>query len=379
MDKYTKSHCPSVNGHKSMPVLNTTSYDISADKIKSSISLIFLMFLFIITLPYTLSGEKYLNFSGDYFIFSDENNYLYGNGNIILKFKNDIIKGQVLFYDISKMEGVLLGNIEITKNNKTEKYDSLFFKGPPLQYYTEIYKKKIHSTALKNIDRYNIKKIKLEELKKGALYYEFREFSIGNKRRIKAKKVIPYIMGFPSLPFKKFTIKRGNIPEKTIIYPESLNYSGIYGLTLSLLLRVRVSFLKGENSFKFFEKGFFNLGEPKRGIILSGKNELIVNKKKILNVNLLANSENRSFNMVFEHRKTHKHYNYFLSQTISGRKDTETFYDLNSGFTLSRYKLIVPKINFSHNLKKQLFIWSVNAGKHIKKSVYKSWIKQKNF
>ena len=340
-------------GHATEVVTSRLVFSVYISKV-IRIQLMFLLIVMINLLPLTLSAGKYFNFSGDYFIFSDDDNYLYGSGNISLKYENLIIKGESLYFDIKKMEAVLLGNIEITKDNKTEKFDSFFFKGPPLEYYTELYKDKITSSfkAGKKNKKLIIKKIKLEDLKKGALYYEFKEFHIGNKRKIKAKKVIPYIMGFPSLPFKKFTIKRGNIPEKTMIYPESLNYSGIYGLTMSVLLRARGSFLKGDNTFKFFEKGLFNLGEPKRGVLFSGKNELLINKKKILNLTLLANSDDMTFNMVFEHRKSYKSYKYFISQTISGRKDKEVFYDFKTGFTLSMFRLIVPSINFSHNLKK---------------------------
>ncbi len=317
------------------------------------LKVIFFLFIILNIFTITLFGEKYLNFSADYFIFSDEDNYLYGNGNIKLKYNNDLIKGQVLFFDIKKMEGVLLGNVEIIKENRTERVDGFFFKGLPLEYYTESYNNKIdRSIKSGEIEkRIHVKKKKLEDLKKGALYYEFREFRIGNKRKIKAKKVIPYIMGFPSLPFKNFTIKRGNIPDKTMIYPESINYSGIYGLSLSLLFRVRSSFVKGENTFKFFEKGLFNLGKPRRGLILSGKNELFIKKKKLLDFSLLANSDDKSFNMIFGHKKTGKYFKYFFSQTISGRKETDVFYDFKTGFTLNRFKFVTPAIQFTHNLK----------------------------
>jgi len=323
-----------------------------------------------IIFPISLRGEKSINFSGDYFIFSDEDNYLYGSGNIVLHFNKDIIRGQTLYFDIDKMEGVLLGNIEIIRGNNTEKFDSFFFKGPPFKYYTETYRDKIKCSIRdkKKFKQLIIKKKKLVDLKKGALYYEFKKFKIGGNKKIKAKEVIPYIMGLPSLPFKKFTIKRGDIPDKTMIYPQSLNYSGTYGLILSFLLRARSNFLKGDNTFKFFERGLFNLGEPKRGVILSGENEFLYKKKIFLNLSLLANSDDNTFNLVFKHKKTFKNYKYFLSQTISGRKDTDVFYNFKGELTFTGFKGLIPNIQFTHNLKKS-YSYKISVPMHLIKNL----------
>ncbi len=56
--------------------------------------------------------------------------------------------------------------------------------------------------------------------------------------------------------------------------------------------------------------------------------------------------------MVFKHNKTFKNYKYFLSQTISGRKDTDIFYNLKGELTIIGFKKITPNIQFTHNLKK---------------------------
>lgn len=315
-----------------------------------------ILFLLIIVylLPATLIAENTVKFTGDYFIFSDKDNYIYGSGNIIIKYESIIINGKYLYLDVNKSEGVLLGKIFLNKNNEEFQFDAFFFKIYPFGYYTEIYGDTLKSTQFsdKENKKIKIKKINLKDLKSGALYYEFKEFSIGKKKKIRAKNVIPYIMGFPSLPFKNFTIKRGDIPEKTMIYPDSINYSGIYGLTLNLLLRIRKNNIRGDNSIKLFEKGIFGLGEPSRGFLLSGKNDFFIKKNKLFNLSLLANSDVNSFNIVFEHNKTTKNFTYYLSQTISGRKDTDTVYNFKTGMVYMGLKFIQPKFNFSHNLKK---------------------------
>jgi hypothetical protein len=328
-----------------------------------------------------ISAENNIRFTGEYFIFSDQDNYIYGSGNITMKRNNTNITGKYLYLDIDKSEGVLLGNIIINKNKTELRTDAFFFKIHPFKYYTEKYEDTLHiSSILKKDEKIKIKKINLKDLKSGALYYEFNEFIIGKKRKIKAKNVIPYIMGFPSLPFKRFTIKRGDIPEKTMLYPESINYSGIYGLTLNTLLRIRSKVFRGDNKIKLFEKGIFGLGEPSRGFILSGKNNFYLKKKKLFELSLIANSDVSSFNIIFEHKRTGKNFTYEISQTISGRKDTDIVYNFKSGIIYKGLKFIRPNLVFTHNLKNNysyditspfnLFKrLSINLG--IKKNVFK--------
>ncbi len=104
-------------GHATEVVTSRLVFSVYISKV-IRIQLMFLLIVMINLLPLTLSAGKYFNFSGDYFIFSDDDNYLYGSGNISLKYENLIIKGESLYFDIKKMEAVLLGNIEVINENK---------------------------------------------------------------------------------------------------------------------------------------------------------------------------------------------------------------------------------------------------------------------
>ena len=148
--------------------------------------------LALVLLSLSLQAE-WLRFKGDYFIYSDDINYLYGSGNITLKpDKGNIqIKGDVLYLRIGGITGVIYGNVRVLrvkKNSKgqetsvtEEKYDALYFKGVPPQLLMVSYKDEIEMTGDLKIKPYfkHFEKKTPEELKRDStLYFEFREFRI---------------------------------------------------------------------------------------------------------------------------------------------------------------------------------------------------------
>jgi hypothetical protein len=295
-----------------------------------------------------LDAEETLRFKGDYFLYSDDLGYIYGSGNITIKSRNLELRGDVLYMAADRLCGILYGG--------DQKYDALFFKGIPPKLLQVSLDEQLTLTGEKDLEKSFLEFAKKnpEELKQSSLYFEFREFRIDKNEKIKAKTVIPYMMGLPTVPLKRFTVRRGEWAEKTMLAFKNVNYSGIDGLSLAFFLRLREKFVKGDYDIKLYERGLFKMGEPKRGVLLSGKSQLFLGKKEILDYSALVNSGDQSYNLRLNHRQNFKFFSYSLSQTISGRENQPAFLEFVSEVSVNRLKLIVPRFRFTHDWKKSL-------------------------
>jgi hypothetical protein len=315
--------------------------------------------LLLLVLP--LEAEESLRFKGDYFLYSDDLNYIYGGGNILLKAGDRQVKGSVLYMDVKQLNGIIYGNVRVlkkvkTKNKKTgeKKYDAVFFKGVPPKWLVISYGEKVDMEGDQELKPLymNFAKKTPKVLKNTALYFEFREFRINKNQKIKAKIVIPYMMGLPTVPLKRFTVNRGEWAEKTMLAFKSVNYSDLDGLSLSFFFRMREKFIKGDYDLKLYEREFFKLDGIKRGVLFSGKSSLLIKKKEILNYSALLNSGEKSFSLRLNHNNDSRYFRYSFSQNISGRGEKPTFFEFSSDITIKKLKVIVPFFNFTHDLKK---------------------------
>jgi len=309
---------------------------------------------------------KGLRFKGDYFIYSDDINYLFGTGNITMAPDdgNIEITGDVLYLKIGGITGVLYGNVRVkykAKSNKTkknvikeEKYDAIFFKGIPPRILLASYRDQIDLKGDMEMTPYfmHFKKMTPEELKDSSLYFEFKEFRINRNRRIKAKYVIAYMMGLPTFPLKSFTVRRGAWSERTLIAFRNVNYSEVDGMSAEFYFRLRENFIKGDHNIKIYERKLFGLEGAKRGILFSGESNLLTKKKNLLKISSLLNSGEESFSFRLEHRLNFKLFSYGFSQIISGQKDRSSFVEFTSDLTINRLKFIVPRFQFSYDWKK---------------------------
>lgn len=323
----------------------------------------YIKFLFLNLLPVfmalSLGAADSLDFKGDYFLFSDDKNYIFGGGNILLKTGKLSVKADVLYMNVTEFTGVLYGAVRVTtdedkKEKKEEQYDAVFFKGLPPQWLMVSYGKEMSAKGEQTLKSLylNFEKKTPEALKDSALYFEFREFRIDKNKKIRAKIVIPYMMGLPTVPLKKFTVNRGEWAEKTMLAFNNINYSGLDGLSLAFLLRMRQKWIKGDYDIKLYERQLLKLDGAKRGVLFSGKSMLFINKKEFLDTTTLLNSGDRSFNLRLNLRKDFKIFSYALSQNISGRENQPTFLELSSDVTITKLKIMMPTFNFTHDLKR---------------------------
>jgi hypothetical protein len=308
--------------------------------------------------PLTAADDS-LYVKGGYFLFSDDLEYIYGSGNILLEGPGITVKGDVLYMDVRQLSGVIYGNIQLSGAKQAEqeqKWHAVFFTAFPLKLLKIEYGDTLLMEGEKGLDKRfaAFSKKTPEILKDASLYFEFKSFRINKNQKVKARIVVPYMMGLPTVPLRRFTINRGKWAEKTMLSFNNLNYSAIDGLSVSFFLRAREKWLKGDYDLKLYERKLFKLGEPKRGVLFSGKSNLFAKskQKELLGFSTLLNSGEESFNLRFSHKLDTNYFRYSLSQVISGRGNLPTFFEFRSDVTVKRLKYIVPRADFTHNLKK---------------------------
>jgi hypothetical protein len=341
---------------------------------------IFVLFFPILLFP---AKSKSVHFKGDYFIYNKDQNYVYGGGGITITAKEYLIKGNTLYLDVKDCKGAIYGGVEITEKTGKRNCDALFFKLFPLSSFCELHGKEIAKKGDAGLTAgFECKSPK--DLKSD-IFYEFAEFRLFSNQKIRARYIIPYFVGVPSVPLKSLTLKRGEIPDKTEFYLQNLNFSQLDGLGLILALQLQEKYLKGSYDIKLFERQLFKIGGTKRGFIISGQNQLLFGKKPFLDSKLLLNYDDRSFNIDLKHEKDLKTFSYSIRQNISGRQDNPTKYNFVSNFTYKKLKFLTPGLSFTHDLRKShsyrlstpIMIWdkldlNVSWEKRIINDVYKS-------
>lgn len=322
-----------------------------------------LILLVLMLLPFGLTAAESLSFKSDYFLYSDDLSYLYGGGNISLDTGKWQVTGDVLYMNVQQLSGVIYGKVTMQPTDKSagtdiKKYDAVYFKGvfPNWQWLGVNYEKQLQFSGDETLQEAfaGFSKKTIAQLKSGSLFFEFKEFSIDKNQKIRAKYVIPYMMGLPTVPLRSFTVKRGQWAEKTMLAFNNINYTASDGLSLSFFLRLREKFTRGDYDIKLYERKLFNLADPKRGVLFSGQSRFFVKSNELLNYNVLVNSGDRSLNLRLNHRQNFKFFSYSLSQNISGRKNQPLFTEFSSRVTLNRLKLIQPAFLFSYDFKKSI-------------------------
>lgn len=307
--------------------------------------------LLFLKLPLYNSTQKYIYFKGDYFVYSDDLHYLYGSGNIQIKSGSVSISGNEVYFDLQRFEGVIYGQIMIKTVNKEFSCDSLFFKPFPFTFLCERFLEWMVKCGNIGMTDF-LNKIPLNQLKRSDLYWEFNEFKMDRNGKIIARNVFPFILTMPSIPFKKFTITRGSLPEKTQLFFKNIGISSSDEISLNMLTRIREKIFRGDFNLKLYERELFNKDTTiKRGVQVSGESDLMSKQKKFLTLSTLMNTGDQSFNLTLNHKKELKYVSYSISQNISGRKDVPVVYNFASTLTLTKLKYIEPSFSFSHNLK----------------------------
>ena len=268
-----------------------------------------------------------------------------------MKGKDTSVTGDVLYLDVQRLQGVIYGQVRVKTGSAEKSCDALFFFAFPLRLLVETFADRVIKEGDQPLSDV-LKKYAPGDLKKSDLHFEFREFRINKYKRIKARTIIPYIVGLPTVPIRSFVIRRGETPDRTAISFKNLNFSDLEGLSVSFILRLKEKFVKSDFDLKLYEKELLGLENPKRGILFSGSGDFLIKNKSFLNFSALINSGEQSYNFSFSHRKDLKYFAYSLSQGVSGREKTPAFFQFASDVKLKNLPALTPTFNFSHNLKK---------------------------
>lgn len=320
-----------------------------------------------------LGAEESLRFKGDYFIYSDDFNYIYGGGAITMTTDREQIVGDNLYMEVGSTSGIIFGHVTVTaiiKKEETlknegeegpllgeETYDAVYFKGIPPAWWKVKYGEAITGQGDASMEPFFVHFVKRSPgslQKESSLYFEFREFRINKNRRIKAKYVIPYAMGVPTMPLRSFTVRRGAWQDKTLLAFHNVSYSALNGIAMGLYLRTRSSFFKGDHKIRFFERSLFGLEGAKRGFQFSGGSQILINKKEFLGISTMLNTVEQTYNMRFSIVKDLKYFSFSLFQDMSGREGLPAFFQFQGDLTYKGLKFIAPRVDFSHDLEKSL-------------------------
>ncbi len=303
-----------------------------------------LSLLFLISFDLTAKPMSII-IKSDYLIYSEDLQYVFGAGNVIITLNKTKLKGDYLFFDIREFKGKLLGKVSFSDKN----YDEIVFSIFPFKYKTINFKKEIEEKG-ENID--NIKNIYLKEMRGSTIYYEARALKIFKTKKIIAYNLIPYIVGVPSFPLKKLRVKQAEFFEKSTLYLKNIKYDAFYGLSVNPSLVIRSKPVKGSLDFNFFERKLFNIEGKEGGVNVSAESIFYVKEKDLLNLSAFYNSDSNSYNINLFHENSIGVINYSIRQNISKGSGNETLSQFEATMRVNKIKFINPLLKLTYDYKK---------------------------
>ena len=323
-----------------------------------------LLFLSLILCGVMLTAQDHtLHASGRYFIYNDNTKMIFGSGDIVLRSGATRLRGEVLYYDAAARRGILYGG-PTGDTGESPQWDIAYFRGVPPEFHFESLGERIASGGT-GTQRFQLRKPTLEELRDNAIYFEFREFSVDPGGRIRARTVIPYIMGMPSMPMRKFTVNRGSLEDRNLFYIEDLHYTRTEGLAVDTRLHLHLRPLHGEFLLKGYERELFHLEGIRRGLLYSGKLALRSGKKDALNLGLRGNTGDGSFNLTLSRTGNMGLLEYSISQHFSGRSGSDPFSEFQGRLAIKPFTGFNPQLFIRYNWKESV-TYKISAPLEIK-------------
>ncbi|HDP95833.1 MAG TPA: hypothetical protein ENN40_10810 [Candidatus Aminicenantes bacterium] len=296
-----------------------------------------------------LASTQSIQVSGRYFIYCDNLKIIFGSGDIVVKSGDLKLRGNVLYYDVSTLRGILYGGAPIDAGDAPPHIgDSVYFQAIPPRFHAESFGERIAGRG-NDVKRFQLRKPTLAEFKDHAIYFEFRGFSIDARGKVRAETVIPYIMGVPSMPMRHFSVNRGSLEGRTIFYLEDLHYTRAEGLALDSRLRLHLRPFHGDFSLKAVERALFGLPGTPRGLLYTGQLALRPKKTDMLNMAVRGSTKDRSFSLTLSHADRLGILEYDLSQQFSDRAGSDLFSEIRARLALHPFKGFRPQFSFRYN------------------------------
>jgi len=295
-----------------------------------------------------------LHITGRYFIYSDKVKMVFGCGDIVVRDETLRLRGEVLYYDVSSRRGVLYGgHASGPEESGSDSADIVYFQGVPPRFHYESLGERVESRGT-GAQRFQLRKPTLEEFRDNAVYFEFRGFNVDSRGRVRAETVIPYIMGMPSMPMRRFTVNRGSLKDRTLFYIQDLNYTRAEGLGLDTRLQLHLHPLRGNFSIIAYERELFRLPGIRRGLLYSGQLALHPKKSELLNLAIRGNTGERSFNLTLSRSSRIGPLEYKISQQFSDRSGSDLFSEIRAQVILHPFKGFQPQFSFRYNWQRSV-------------------------
>lgn len=288
---------------------------------------------------------------GGYFLYVPEKKLLYGVGGISLVLDDRVIRGQTLMLDTRTLRCSLLGEVTLQKGQgPVHHFDEVAVVFFPFQYRGRVYGQVIEERGDPGIGFPEFES-DVDRLKDTDVFFEFAAFSLTEGKKLVAERVVPHLMGVPSLPLKKLLLQRTDQEGRTLFYLEKVDYSQSHGLMAELGLNLASATWQGRNGLKLFERALLGIDGRPRGLILQGRNTLTPGGRPILSIDHLVDSDDRAYQLSFSHEGQWKPLRYRLGQTLSGRSGEETLAMLRAEAEWTAWTLIRPRLEYGTDFK----------------------------
>lgn len=185
------------------------------------------LLLFLIPVVSQAKLDVVTEIEGDYLAYSHDYNYLYGQGNLNIRFYQLKVSGERIKIDFNSntvrvFGSIILESIDSSQGDSIKEYsgDQFTFdlkakKGELVNYQKEI-KKSYLDSELNEVESFSpaadsLKEVSLEKIKSSFLYYTFKRMELLENFKIVAYEVLCYIEGLESVYLKKFSLRKGTI------------------------------------------------------------------------------------------------------------------------------------------------------------------------
>jgi len=209
--------------------------------------LIFSFLLFLI-LPAVLQAklDVIMEIKGDYLAYSYDFNYLYGQGNLSIRFYQLKVSGERLKIDFNSNTLRILGSIKLesidsSTEDSVREYSGDQFtldlkakKGELINYQEEI-KISYLDSELNEVESFSppsgfLKEVSLNKIQGSFLYYTFQRMELLENFKVVGYGVLCYVEGIESVYLKKFSMKKGTVYVNPVARINRIWYTSTQGI-----------------------------------------------------------------------------------------------------------------------------------------------------
>jgi hypothetical protein len=194
--------------------------------IKEKLIFSFLLF-FLLPIPTLAKLDVIMEIEGNYLAYSYDYNYLYGEGNLNIRFYQLKVSGERVKIDFNSNTLTIFGSVKLesidsSSSDSIEEYSGDQFtldlkakKGELVSYQKEIEKSYLDS-GLNEAESFSLptgslKEVNLNKIQGSFLYYTFHRMELMENFKIVAYGVLCHVEGLESVYLKKFSLKKGTI------------------------------------------------------------------------------------------------------------------------------------------------------------------------